>query len=475
MGVGHVVSQAAWFGSVIVIATLVPPESLGNFAASWVIVATALLLMESGTRGSIIIRRELDADAVRHAVRVIIGTGVVLSGALAVLAGPIVETVASSSEVAVMRVLSATVAVTAVSVVPLALLQRELLFRRHTHVVGGASLLASGAAILAGLLSAGVWALVIRQVAYSVLVAGLSWLSIRHILPRRGRVVGAREPQPRPRREGATGFFALAVGSFFALNLDYFIVGNTTDADQLGLYALAFTLAFAPLTNFSWKLGTVLFPAAAATDLEAVRRQTLRTLRLLSLILLPLLPPAIALAPVLLTGLLGDEWREMVHPFQILLLAGVGQALVNVIGESLSGTGHINLHAGLQGLMCMLLAPSLVVLVEVDGIRGASLAHLGAFIPVAAAYVILGGRRLRLKPRDIAAGLAPVVLATLAQALATVVVSVALTAAGLSYDLAAVLASVAGALVLVLALWRSSWRSWEEIRALLRAAVAGGG
>ena len=471
MGAGHVVSQILWFGSLLILATLVPPSSFGTFTAGWVIVAVALLFMESGTRGSLIVSRELTVRRIRGATLRITALGVALAGTLALLSGPIVSTVAISGDASVLRALSATVALTALAVVPLALLQRQLQFRRHTIAILAATIPASVLAIAAGLLGAGVWALVVRQTAYTALVCGFAWFAVRDLVADLAATTEPTKPA-LTRRGGAGWFLALAVGSFVAFNVDYIVVGNSTDAGQLGLYSLAFMLAFAPLTNVSWKLGTVLFPAAAATsDVGATGRRTLRALRLLALMLLPLLSPAVALAPWLLPWALGEAWEDMVQPFQILVVAGIGQALVNILGESLSGTGHIALHAWLQALMCVLLVPALVVLVELDGIRGAALAHLIVLVPVAALYWTLGGRRLGLRPLAVGSALRDVALPVAVQAGTTLITAVALAQAGVEDAVAAAVGAFAGALALVAGLRASSWSPWDEARGLFYAAL----
>ena len=61
---------------------------------------------------------------------------------------------------------------------------------------------------------------------------------------------------------------------FAVFNADSLTVGHFQGAQQLGLYALAFTLAFAPVTQFSAQIGNVLFSASAASDPATIRRWT---------------------------------------------------------------------------------------------------------------------------------------------------------------------------------------------------------
>jgi O-antigen/teichoic acid export membrane protein len=267
----------------------------------------------------------------------------------------------------------------------------------------------------------------------------------------------------------------LALTDFVALNADFLVVGGLRHATSLGLYSLAFTLAFAPLTQVSWQVGRVLFPAAAATgDLATVGRRTLVSVRLMGLILMPLVAPIVVLAPTVLPGLLGEEWRPMVAPFQILLVVGVGQALVGMLGESLSGTGGIGFRARVNAVWAAGMVGALIGLVSLDGIRGAAFAHLALFVPLALAYLTLGARRLRLSPRHVLGALGGVAAPVALQAAATAAVWAALSAAGADGPAAEATGAVVGLLVVALALLRMPGSPLAEGRAMLAAARGGG-
>jgi O-antigen/teichoic acid export membrane protein len=202
------------------------------------------------------------------------------------------------------------------------------------------------------------------------------------------------------------------------------------------------------VTQVSWQVGRVLFPAAAATsDPATVGRRTLVSLRMLALLLLPVAVPIVVLAPSLLPGLFGDEWRPMVAPFQILLVVGVGHALVVMIGESLSGTGHIGWRARVNVVWAAGMVAALVVLVSLDGIRGAAWAHALLFVPFAAVYATAGARLLGASGRAVAAALAPVAWPVAVQALVTVGTLAGLRALGIDEGWSALGGGVVGLLL----------------------------
>jgi O-antigen/teichoic acid export membrane protein len=237
--------------------------------------------------------------------------------------------------------------------------------------------------------------------------------------------------------------FGLA--NFVAFNADYLIVGHVANVTQVGLYSLAFTLAFAPLTRFAWPIGRVLLPAAAAAPgVEVVGRQTLYALRVIATLLLPMVPVAIVLAPWVLPGLLGERWEGMVVPFQLLLVAGVAHAVLNVLGESLAGTGHMAFRARVTLVYLVGMVATLVLLVNLDGIRGAAIAHILMFVPLATAFVVWGSPHIGLSPGRVGAALQGVVVPVAAQVAVTVGLLTGLEGIGVGSHAAEVLGAAAG-------------------------------
>ena len=248
------------------------------------------------------------------------------------------------------------------------------------------------------------------------------------------------------------------------------MVGGVTDARQLGLYSLAFTIAFAPVSQFSNQIGKVVFPAAAATsDREVVANRALKATRLLALVTAPLVPPAIAVAPAVLPAVFGSEWTSMVLPFQILLAAAAGQVLLSVVQESLSGTGNVSFFATVSVVWLVATTVALLVLVRVDGIRGAALTHAILLVPLAAAYATGGARRIGLSTRRLVTGLQGILGAVALQGAITAGAISALSALGANADLAAVGGAMAGLAAVTLVLLRLKDSPLREARGAVAA------
>jgi hypothetical protein len=193
-----------------------------------------------------------------------------------------------------------------------------------------------------------------------------------------------------------------------------------------------------------------------------------------TLVLLPLVPPAVLLAPVVLSGILGHRWHGMVIPFQLLLGAGVLYAMANVIGEAFSGSGNIAPRSLIQAVWAAATVGVMVALVGVDGIRGAAMTHLALSLPLLAAYALLAGRRLGAGVGPIWAAIRDVVRSVAVQALMSLAVLAALRYAGVAYGIAATAAATTGVAAAVALLVVAQSKPLREGKAMLMAGLRGG-
>ena len=470
--VAHGARQITAIGSLIVLGALLAPDAFGTLAAALGVMGIPSLLLGAGTRGALITSKSLSAGQIYRAVTFVLAAGTTFAVLIAAAAQPLLGTFAKGSDASVLRVLALALPIQALTVVPISLLERRLEFKRLATMVSASTVIAAIAAVVAAILGAGVWALVLRYLLLQVLMAIFCWRVVGRSLPSTSERAGIKGLL-RFRLEKGTPFLLLGVADFIAFGVDNLVVGRFTDATRLGLYALAFQLAWAPLTQVSWRIGAVLFPATAATnELELVRRRTLKATRLLALVLLPLVPPAVVLAEPVLPALFGQEWEDMVAPFRILVVVGAAHGVLNVIGESLSGAGHIGFRARVHLAWALSMVVSLFPLVSAGGTTGAALAHLLLLFPFAAAYTIVGTRRIGTDVHQLALSLRGIVLPVCVQALVTAASAAVLSHSGLAGLPSALGASLLGGVVLGALLLVEPSRPLREGAILLKGAFS---
>lgn len=465
VGAGHVVGQLAWFASLLLVSALVPPGSFGSVSVAMVVVQVAWLLVGSGTRAALVLSPRVTRGQVRLSLGANVATGVCIALVAAVLAGPLVRSLAPGADPLVLAVLASGIALYGFSIVPLALLQRAMFFKTHAAVNAGAALLASALAVLAAVAGLGVWALVLRQLLFQGMLAALAWTAARRLVP------AAQAEDPPARRDPvAWWFFVLGVVAFVAYNVDYVLVGRFTDVTQVGLYSLAFAIAFAPVTQLAWQVGKVLFTHTARDeDPLAVAPRAARAARLTALLVWPLVVPAVVLAPLVLPWMLGPEWRPMVLPFQLLVAAGAVHGVLAVLREFILGTGNVRVCLAVDAGWLAATVLALLALVPVLGIAGAALSHVILLVPLGVAYLTMATRRLGLDTGILWRSMRLIVVAVVAQAAFTALESALVRWAGGSAPVAAAAGAVAGVVALIAVLACGETPPRRELGALLRA------
>jgi PST family polysaccharide transporter len=464
------VGQGSSYLSYFVLAVLLPPRDFGVLAIAATVVNFTTLLLTSGTGGSLIIAPSLSATWVRRALLRTTVAGLIATLLVVAAATPIANAFAGGAGVAAFRVIAIAIGLASVAIVPNALLSRHLRFKTTARISMAAALVTAVATIVAAALGAGIWALVIRLVAYQFLITVFTCIAARDLLPR-----GPVAKETTRRHTGRVAFLMIAVASFIAWSCDNLVVGAFTNTTQLGIYALAFTLAFAPLTQVAWTVGQVLLPTiAAARSPLAVQRQTLKAVRITALMLLPLVPAAVAVAPGLVPLLLGRKWDAMVVPFQILILVGVGQGLLNTLGESLAGAGttSVAVRARIDVIWALATIGAIVAGVTIGGIRGAAVAHFVTFCGLAVAYTWRGGRSIGLSVTRICGAVQGVAACVAVQAMVTAAVTAALSLAGSGWIAAGVVGAAVGVAAFA-AILRLRFPSLLEEGAGVVAAVRG--
>ena len=187
--------------------------------------------------------------------------------AVIALASPLSEQVFPFDGLAsVMVVLSLSFTLQAPSVVPEALMQRELSFR-YLAIADFVSFLVGYCfvGVILAMQGAGVW---------SIVFANLCQTSLRTVmlLAVRGMPIG--RPERRAAREiihYGTGFTAGKVFNYAAGQGDYFVVGRTMTAAALGHYSRAYQLIAMPAMFLGQVMDRVLFPVLASLQHDRAR------------------------------------------------------------------------------------------------------------------------------------------------------------------------------------------------------------
>jgi O-antigen/teichoic acid export membrane protein len=306
-GMGYLATQALTIAAYLVLARLITPGEMGEFAAGSLVVVGALFA-ESGMLAALIQRRDRVEEAAATAVVATIAAG--FAFALAGLAlAPLFGVFFDSHDIAlVAAAMSGWIVIRQAAVVPEALLQRRFSFLRRL-VTEPASAVAFGVTAISGAAYGwGVWALVAGSYAAVVTQAGAAWALVRWRPDlRRASFALWRELVGYGKHVTAAGLVRHVTSESGTI-----FVGRFLGAAPLGQFQYAYRIAQRPLAALISSVTYVVFPAFARIADDEIRFQHafLRTVRWLSVVAFPLSLILFPLGEPAVVVLFGERWRE---------------------------------------------------------------------------------------------------------------------------------------------------------------------
>jgi len=372
--------------------------------------------------------------------------------------------------VPLLRVMCLNLPLGAAASAPLALLTRELRFRRIA-AVETASLAAGGiVGVSLALAGAGVWSLAGQSLAASASTA-LLFLILSGLSP----FAPPERAQLRELIRFSAPLTAYQWLNFFSRNLDDILIGRFLGAGALGYYQLAYRVMMYPLQKVSDVVGRVTFPALASIqdELARMRHAYLRTVRTIALVTLPMMAVVVVVAPELTRVLFGPAWGPVAPLVRILAFAGMAGSIGTTVGT-------LFLARGRSGLMLRweLLASACYAAAILAGLRwgltGVAIAYTGTSLLLWPLSHLVANRLIALPTRKFFAALLPQAALAAGLALALAGVRLAWSPQGVGAQTAFLaVCAVAGAGTLAAAALLRRPAAAGEAAALLRETLGG--
>jgi lipopolysaccharide exporter len=428
--------QGIYLLRLLVLARLLAPDAFGLVAIAMLAIGIVARVTDLGVIPALVQRGSATKAEFDAAWTVGLLRALSIALVLTAFAEPMASLFGAPAAAPVVRALAWRPVIEAAASIGIVRLTRELQFRRLAMIALPAAAVDFGVAV-ATASSLGVWSLVVGSLAGSATTVLLSYSLAPHAARISLRFAAIRPLIHFGRWVLATGLVALAGSSLTQL-----AVSRIEGAAALGLYFLAWRVAFMPVDAISTVVSAVAFPMFARLRYET--RETAATFgRLLTgqvFILLPGYALVFVLAPAL-EAALGGRWQGTAPMIRILSIAAVTGILGELVGPMLMGRGRperaFRLEAVQTGVMLLVLYP----LVAALGTPGAALAWLAG--NVAALIVTVGWLRSMI-PGGVSIRLRPLLAALAAAAAAA---STALACVAVLEPLPGFVAGAAGGLV----------------------------
>lgn len=359
----------------IALARLVAPTAFGLVSLAMVFVALMQVFVDQGFNQAIVQRQELTPGHLDSAFWSSLALGILFTVVGVALAGPLATLLDQPDLAPVLRGLSASIFILAISSTPEAILRRELAFRslaiRQLIAAVAGGVIGVGAAVL----GYGVWSLVFQLVVQGTVGALVLWIAVPW---RPGLDVSWR--CFRELFSFGSNIVAMNLLNFFNRQSDDLLIGVVLGPKALGYYSVGYRILLLLTDVMTRTIESVAFPlfSRIQDDMARLRRAYLMATQISATIATPVFLGVAALAPELINTLFGPKWDAAVPVMQVLSLIGVLHASLFFNSTVLVATGKPRT------------ALFVTVVNAVSNVIAFAIAVQWGIVAVAAAYVIRG-------------------------------------------------------------------------------------
>ena len=336
-GAARLVSQAMNFAITVILARLLTPEDFGLIGMIVVFLGFASLFGEFGFGAALVQRKRLEQRHLSSIFWMNLGVSFVLAWIVAALS-PLLSWLYSEPRLTpIALIIALSLFLGSIEVVPRAVLERSMEFRRLALVETTSVLISGGLAIGLALAGFGVWSLVWQLLslttarAIGVALASnwnprfrFDWSAVRELIGFSGNLVGFR------------------AFNYWVRNADNLLIGKFLGSEALGIYSRAYGVMLLPVRDVASVLDRVLFSALSRLqdDRGRVKSIYLRAIGGVALITVPVMVSLLVVSENFVLALFGPRWEAMVPILQILCAVGLIQPLNATTGWIYASLGR---------------------------------------------------------------------------------------------------------------------------------------
>jgi O-antigen/teichoic acid export membrane protein len=332
--IGRPVIEAANLLAVAVLARLVAPAEFGRYTIALIVLLLAGVPAQA-VQYPIVQRDQIDRDHLKTGVTLTIVLGLATCAFCFAASYTVVPMAFGARTAVLVRLMIPALFINSVNTVQLAIITRQLEFRRLTLLDMAITLVGAAVSIPLAAIGLNGEAMVVGVLAGST--AGFILISCWVLPPIPNFRLRAARDLLRSGIPAASNYASL-VGF---QNCDYVIVGARLGALQAGYYFRAYTLGVAYQTKVSQVITKLGFPLLSRVRNEdEVHRLRQRMLHSMTLILFPLLTALAIVAPKFVTWFYGPAWGAVIVPVQILAIGGAAMLVAQAVTVTMLATGR---------------------------------------------------------------------------------------------------------------------------------------
>lgn len=372
---GRLMSQLISWGLTLVVFRLLQPSDYGLLSMATLIVGFLQLMAEVGLGVAVVQARTIETPQLRQIYGVVLLINSTLFATLFLVAPLVADFFTEPKLVSVVQCLALQFIALAFTVIPKALLERAMDFKKTSLIELVVTVLGGVLTLFLAYHGSGVWALVWgtlltvfgRALVLNVVAPFAYWPSFSMTGMRRYLFFGGNVTADR-------------MLWFFYSQADTLLVGKLLGKDALGIYSVSMHLATLPVQRIAGIINQVAMPAFAKVQHEQdlAASHFLKAVRLMCVVVCPVMFGMSSVAPELIQLVLGKHWNEAILPFQLLTLMMPIRMVAGLIPPVAHGMGRPDIS--LKNLMlASVVMPLAFYIASRWGLVGMSAAWVACF------------------------------------------------------------------------------------------------
>ena len=333
--------------SFLILVGLLSPDDFGLVAWATVFIGGIQVVMDLGLNDAIVQREDLRDEHLHSSFWLGILVGLGFFALFQLAAAPLADVLGEPRLASILRWLSVVFIFNGVSVVPQALLHRDVAFKELAIREFAAITVGGIVGVVMAFRGAGAWALVGQQLAWAVVLLIALWV----MTPYRPRFAFHRREGIELLRFGVhrIGFKGLR---FANQNLADFLVGFLLGSTALGYYTVAYRIINIAMDAFVEAVNAVTFPTLArmTADHDLFRTKVTNGVGILVLAAFPAFLGLIAVAGVAIGAFPKEGWEPAVPVLRGLAVMGIGLSVASFARSAILGFGRAGVTLALQAL-----------------------------------------------------------------------------------------------------------------------------
>lgn len=407
------ISQAVGWGSTLIIARLLTPYDYGIMGMAGLYLVLATMVSQVGIGEAIVTLRDVSSRTIAQLNSTALVIGALLVCISAALAQPLAAFFSAPPLRDVVLVVSLTYLITALQVVPRALLQKEMDFKGLAAIETTRFVAQAIVSVVLAWAGFHYWSLVIGY------IAGVAMATV--LLCRRRSHAFAWPRLRELKRELHYGGSVLVTGIAWYCydNSDFLVAGRVLGSVPLGSYSMAWTIACAPVEKIA-NLITGVTPsyfAAVQHDPGELRRYLLGLTEVISYATIPASLGLVLVADPMVRLLLGAKWAPAIVPLQLLGAFVAARSITTVLPNLLISIGEAKFVMW-STLAAAVVMPCAFYAGSHWGTAGIAATWIAIYPAVVAPLVVKVFRRTGIRARQYWASIQPAVTGSAAMAVA---------------------------------------------------------